>query len=701
MMLAAVLTGCGGDNSGLGGAPIPSASPPPTGIVNFSVTSTTAATAPSQNPTFGGLSFGSVGPYQKIRGTAAGRVDPHQSQNQVITDLALAPTDSNGLVDYNLDFYILTPVDPSKGNHKMFVELVNRGGKTFGTFNGSGGGNDPTTATDAGTAFLMNQGYTMVWVGWESTVSRSNNSMGITTPVAVNADGSAITGLVYEYIEFDNATTTSYTTTYPTNTTDTTKATLTVKAHLTDAPTTIPATGWTWTSPTTISLLPAGTPFAQSSIYELVFTAKNPFVAGIGFAGVRDLISFLRYATADPSGNPNPLANDITRAVSWTLSQPARTMNDFIWLGFNRDLYGNQVFDGAFNWVGAGDGVALNYRFEQSGMTERNRQEHLYPEGIFPFSYSTVTDSLTGKTDGRDARCMQTSTCPKVMNIDSANEYWVKAGSTLHTDTAANDLPDPENVRNYLISGTQHAGPGAANSLGVCQQFVNSTDQNPALRALWEDLDQWIDGTPPPPSMVPSRTAGTAALTTVTAESGLGIGVVPQADVGWPNIPGVLYSGLVTVRNLWNWGSQFDQGIVSVVPPQPTGNVYPAFVSKVDIDGNEIAGIRLPAVAAPVATTAGWNLRAPAFGGPDGCESNGSLIPFAPDQATRTAIGDPRLSLTERYGTHAGYVAAVTAAANTLMTQRLLLAADVANYISAAARPIVVTNNPVYGSYTW
>jgi hypothetical protein len=236
--------GCGGSDTPMTNT-MPAAPPPPpaTGIVTFSINAATAATAPSQNPTFGGMAFGPVGPYQKIRGTASGKLDPKAAQNQVITDIALAPTDANGLVDYNLDFYILAPVDQSKGNHKVFFELVNRGGKQFGTFNGSSGGNDPTTAANAGTAFLMNQGYTLVWAGWESTVSRANASMGITTPVAVNADGSTITGSVYEYIEFDNATTTSDTTTYPTSTTDTTKATLTVKAHLTDAPTTIPATG--------------------------------------------------------------------------------------------------------------------------------------------------------------------------------------------------------------------------------------------------------------------------------------------------------------------------------------------------------------------------------------------------------------------------------------------------------------------------
>jgi len=706
----AAVTGCSSDNTHTVPTPPPAAPPPPpppppppVGIVKLNISSTTAMTAPSETPTFGGMTFGSVGTYDKIRGTADGTVDPKDPKNAVITDLALAPLDANGLADYNVDFYILKPTDLSKGNHKVFFELVNRGGKQFATFNGSSGGNDPTTAANAGTAFLMNQGYTIVWIGWEPTVSRANNSMGITLPIAKNADGSSITGQVYEYIENDNATTMSSTVTYTTNSTDTTQATLTVKQHLTDAPTTIPSTGWTWTSPTTIALLPAGTPFVQSAIYELVYTAKDPWVAGIGFAGVRDLASFLRNATADTAGTPNPLAGDVTRMVTWTLSQPSRTINDFIWLGFNEDLNGKQVFDGDFNWVGAGDGVALNYRFEQSGMTERNRQQKLYPEALFPFSYSTTTDAFTGKTDGRNVRCAASNTCPKVMNIDSANEYWVKAGSTLHTDGAANDLPDPANVRNYLISSTQHAGPGGVNSLGVCAQFANSTDQNPALRALWSQLDQWLDGTAPTPSAVPRRSDGTAVFTTVTADSGLGIGVVPQAALGWPTIPGVLYTGLVTVRNLWNFGpaDQVAKGIISVVPPQPTGNVYPSFVSKVDIDGNEIAGIRLPPVAAPVATTAGWNLRATAFGGPDGCESTGTLIPFAPDQATRMTVGDPRLSLTERYGTHAGYVAAVTAAANALAAQHLLLPADVQAYITNAQKPINVVNNPIYGTYTW
>lgn len=421
------LAGCGGGNdSSPAPAPPPAASPPPppTGITTITINPTTAATEPSQNPTFDGTTFGPVGAYQKIVGTATGTIDPADPHNAVITDIQLAPRDANGLVDYSMDFYILAPVDPSKSNHKVFFELPNRGGKTFGTFNGSSGGNNPTTAANAGTAFLMNQGYTLVWGAWEPTASRANASMGVTAPIAVNADGSSITGPDYEYIEFDNATSTSYTTAYNTNSTDTTQATLTARAHLTDTPTPVPSTGWTWTSANTIGLLPAGTAFQKSWIYELTFTAKDPVVGGVGFAALRDFTSFLRNAAADTTGTPNPLAGaGLTRWVTWTLSQPARTMNDFVWLGFNQDLNGKQVFDGVFNWVGAGDGVALNYRFEQSGRTERNRQNHLYPEASFPFSYTTLTDPLSGKTDGRDVRCMQTSTCPKIMNVISANEY--------------------------------------------------------------------------------------------------------------------------------------------------------------------------------------------------------------------------------------------------------------------------------------
>ena len=667
----------------------------------------------SEAVTFGGTSFGSVGPYQKIRGTAYGQLDPSDPKNAVIADIALSQKDKDGLVQYSMDFFILKPVDLAKGNHKVFFEVNNRGGKQFGGFNQSSGGNNPTTATDAGSAFLMNQGYTLAWAGWDGAVATNPNPdiLHITLPLAKNADGSAITGPSYEYIVADNATTKSFQTNYATASTDTTRAKLTMRRYLTDAPAEVPATGWSWTSPNTIALA-SGAAFQQSYIYELTYTAQDPYVAGIGFAAQRDFASFLRNATADREGTPNPLAGDVQRVVSWALSQPARFMNDFIWLGFNQDTSGRKVFDGVFNWIGGGNGLGLNYRFAQSGRTERNRQNHLNAEATFPFAFTTTMDPLTGKTDGRLVRCTESGTCPLVMNVFSGNEMWVKAGSLAYTDPATGrDIAEPANVRSYYVAGAQHGGASAPNtvqnatSFGACSQFGSGVEPNPLLRALWVDLDQWLDGTAPPPSALPSLDKGTAVLAQTGAYSALGIGVVPQAALGYPTIPGAPYSGLVTVRNLWNFGANFAKGTLDPYPGAATGKYYPNSVSKVDADGNDVAGIRLPEVVAPVATNAGWGLRSAAFGGKadgtDGCESTGQSVVFAPTAAARTATGDPRASLDERYGNHAGLVSARTAAANALLAQRLLLPADAAAYATAAAKPITIVASPTHGSYTW
>jgi hypothetical protein len=623
-------------------------------------------------------------------GKAYGELDPADPKNQVITDLALAPRNARGRVAYSMDIYILKPTDLAKGNHKLFVEVNNRGGKLFGAFNQSSGGNDPSTAAHAGSAFLMNQGYTLAWNGWDPGAPAGNNNLTLTVPIAKNADGSSITGPSYEYIVFDNSTTMTATLAYKAASMDKSKATLTVRDRLPDTPTVIPSTGWTYASDNSIQLLPAGTAFRQSAIYEFTYTAIDPTVAGIGFAATRDFISFLRHNEKDNADTPNPIAKDVKRVLGFTVSQPGRYMNDYVWLGFNEDLRGRKVFDGVENWIAAGNGIQLNVRFSQSGRTERNRQNHLYPEAPFPFAYNTLTDGITGKVDGRNRRCQQSNTCPKIMSVNSANEYWVKAGSLVHTDTAGNDIPDPDNVRFYLLSGVEHTVGGAPATAGTCAQVRNTTDPNPALRALFVAMDQWIDGTAPPASMMPRRSDNTAVFTTTTANSSLGIGVVPQSVLGWPNIPNVQYTGLVTIRNLFDFGPNADAGILSNQPPVATGKTYPSFVSKVDADGNEIAGVRLPPVAAPVATTTGWAHRATAFGGPDGCEASGQLLPFTTTALQRTAAGDPRPSLEERYGNKAGYVAAVTTAANALKAKRLLLDADVQAYITNAQNSTVL-----------
>jgi hypothetical protein len=632
-----------------------------------------------ESPTFEGRTFGAVGAYEKLRGRAHGELDPLDAQNAVITDIELAQR-VGGKVQYSMDIYILKPLDLGKGNRKLFMEVNNRGGKLFGPFNGSGGGNNPSTAADAGDAFLMHRGYSLAWSGWDPGAPAGGDRLTINVGPALPG----ITGPSYEYIVFDNATTMSSPLAYPAATLDKSRARLTVKQHLRDTAVEIPASGWNYNAAGTAISLASG-PFAQSAIYEFSYEAKDPVVAGIGFAATRDFVSYLKSDAAD-----NPLRGRVDSALAFTISQPARYMNDFINLGFNEDENGRRVFDGVLNWLGGGNGDALNYRFAQSGRTERNRQNHRYPEAPFPFAWPELTDPYTGKTAGRGVRCNATGTCPKVMESNSSNEYWVKTGSLLHSFPDGRDLPrDPENVRFYLLSGVEHTVGGAPPmSAGICQQFRNSTNPNPVLRALFVALDQWVNAdVAPPKSEVPGP--GQRAFSTPLSD---GVGFVPQAALGWPSIPGVTYSGLITVRHLFNFGPDFDQGILSINPPDFSGPVYPSYVSKVDADGNEIAGIRLPDVAAPIATTTGWGLRAAAFGGGpwDGCEASGQWIPFKRTKAERVAAGDPRVSLEERYKDHAGYVKAVEKEARKLESRRLLLPADVQRYIDAAAASSVL-----------
>jgi hypothetical protein len=640
----------------------------------------------SQSPTFEGRAFGpngSVGQYEKLRGKAYGEVDPEDPRNAVITDLTGAPRNARGKVEYSMDVFILKPIDLRRGNHRVILDFNNRGEMRIGALNDAPLTNNPTTAAHAGTGFVMNLGYSVVGNGWDFGATSEDDGMTISVPVARNPDGSSITGPSYEYINFDDAGSVRYELAYPAATLDKSKATLTVRARLDDPATIVPATGWEFADDKTIRLRPAGTPFKQSHVYEFIYSARDPVVAAVGLAATRDFVSFLRHAARDDFGTPNPLAGDVRHTFSFSISQPTRALNDFLALGFNQDERGGLVIDGMLKWTGAGSGNQINYRFAQTGRTERNRQNHLYPEGVFPFAYPALTDHLSGKTGGRNVRCTASRTCPKAFDANSANEYWVKAGSLLHTDTRGNDLADPENVRFYLISGSSH-GVGNVTSMGNCQQFLNPTSPFPALRALLVALDQWVtDGTEPPPSQVPRRADNT--MVQAVSRPGHQTGFVPQAALGWPAIPGVTFTGLITTRYHLDFGPTFDQGIVSNYPPAVAGRpAYPVFVSKVDRDGNEVAGIRLPPVEAPIATTTGWALRRAGLGENEGCEASGQHVAFKVTRAERTAAGDPRLSLEERYKTHEGYVAAVTRAAETLQQRRLLLPADVQQYVERA-----------------
>jgi hypothetical protein len=629
-----------------------------------------------ESPTFGGYFWPGVGQYEKIVGKAFGELDPNDSKNAVIVDLQLAPRNANGKVDYSFDFYILKPIDLAKGNHKMLYEPPNRGRKTITALNRGVGGNDPGSVKDASilaNSFLMPQGYSVSFSGWDSSAGTSTADFNatITLPIARNPDGSSITGPSYEYIVSSG---TSYALTYPAATLDKSKATLTHRIHLNDIPENVPASGWQYNSNgTAIALLPAGTSFVTNDIYEFSYTAKDPAINGVGFAAVRDWNAWLRYETKDDAGTPNPLAGDISRIYTEVSSQPGRLLNDFRYLGFNQAENGKQVFDGMMQWIAAGDGISMNYRWSQPGRTERNRQDHLFVEGRFPFANVASMDPITGKMDSRYAKCALTHTCPFAMEIFSANEYWVKAASLMTTDpTGTKDLPDSPFTRIYFMSSMQH-GTGNNAVRGSCQQFQNPLDSQAVQRALFTALDKWVTaGTPPPPSQVPKLSDGTL--------------VKPdQNATEFPHIPGVGYSGFKTTRYLLNYGPNFYKtGIPTINPPIITppyqdnpanGPIYPSFVPKTDGDGNDLAGIRLPEVQVPLATYTGWALRA-APQDNDGCEGSGQYIPFARTKADRLASSDPRLSIEERYPDIETYSSLLRNAINKLERASFLLPFD-------------------------
>ncbi len=648
--------------------------------------------ARSQSPTFGGYSWPGVGQYEKVVGRAYGEVNPHDGQNKVIVDIEFAPRNARGNVEYAFNFYILKPIDLTKGADKMMYEPPNRGGKTWAalgrvTVPAGANGDDPGSAitdpTVLANSFLMPRGYTISWSGWEdlATLDNANYTATANLPIARNGDGSSITGPSYEYIVVGNAAASSALS-YPAATLDKTKATLTHRVHLNDLPQVIPAAEWNYNATgTAISLV--GKNFVANDIYEFAYTAKDPKVNGLGFAIVRDWMEFLRYRNRDDSNNPNPLAGHIKRVYTEISSQPGRLLNDFRHLGFNQTEGGRKAFDGHINWISAGNGINMNYRFSQTGRTERNRQNHLFIEGRFPFANVMTHDPITRKTDSRYKRCAETGTCPLGMEIYSANEYWVKTASLLHTTPdGTRDLHDSPYTRNYFMSSMRH-GTGNAASKGLCQQFDNPLNSAPVQRALFIALDEWATkGKEPPDSRVPKLRNGTLAPP------------LPQSAMGFPNIPGVTYTGLKTTRYLFDYGVNFyDTGIATINPPvfpfntpsyqddARNGPIYPSFIPKTDSDGNDIAGVRLPDVTVPLATYTGWALRAGAQAN-DGCEAAGQFIPFPKTEADRAAANDPRLSIAARYPTFDAYYNRVVEAVRDMVEDRLMLCEDASNELA-------------------
>ena len=611
-----------------------------------------------ESPTFEGRSFGTVGQYEKLVGHAHGEVDPKDPRNAVIVDIQNAPKNERGMVEYDTDVYILKPVDESKGNHRLWFEVNNRGNMpayasmTEARFEN----NDPTKAADAGNGFLMERGFTILEAGWDESAPTGGGRFTIRLPIAKNPDGSPVVGPSMEEFVVDNTTTKRGRLNYPAATLDKSKATLMVRTRYEDTPTVVPADQWQYQDEKgmAITLVPADKTFQQGSLYTFVYQAKNPVVSGLGFAAIRDVGSFLRNAEKDDAGTANPLAGDIQYVYTACQSQPCRMLHDYVWLGFNEDENGKKVVDGISNWIGGSTGIFTNYRFSQGGRTQRQHIARWFPEFQGPFTNQVRYDPVTGKTDGRLARCTASNTCPKIFETNSANEYWSKNMAVGLVDVKGKDLNDePGNVRSYFLSSMFHGGAFAPKGKGICQQVRSPLTPNAILRALIVDLDQWVSkGVEPPKSRVPHTADGTL------------VPPLPQSGQGFPKLQGVVYNGRMHDGDLLDFGPDFDKGIMTILPPRKVGTPYPALVPKTDSDGNDIAGVRMPDVAVPVGTYTGWALRANPPGANDGCDGAGQFIPFAKTKAEREMNSDPRPSLEERYASHEDYVTKVTAAAN-------------------------------------
>ncbi len=621
-------------------------------------------------PAYAGASFGTVGAYELLRGRATIALDPADPRNAVIADIVLAPRNAAGRVEAVADVLILRPTDPTRANGTLLVEPPNRGRQIIGQLlNDAPGASNGRYATgaDAGNGWMFRQGYTLAWIGWQGDPT-PGAGMRVQVPRVPN-----VTGPVRDEFVFDNTTNpASGQLTY--EPADPASLRVTVRARTEDARATPAGLAVAFTAPDRISITrPAG--FDAGAIYEVTYTARDPGVMGMGFAAFRDVAAALRHGEApmDPQAGGNPQAGRASaRAVTLGVSQSGRFLRDAIYLGFNEDTQGRQVFDAMVPHIPGARRTDMNARWAQPGRNPSDHTDRLYPADQFPFTYADTTDPLSGVTDGLLRRCTERRNCPRIMQIDSEFEYWGARGSLTVTDGAGRHVALPANVRAYMFAGHPHYAAAEAwvGPSPVCAMPVNPLQAGAPARALMVALEAWIrEGVEPPASRTPNVADGTLRPSGNLARRGEG-----PANFAFPAIPGLVAPDSLTPAYRLD---------VSAMPPRAIG-AWPVLVPTVDADGHAVAGIRLPVIEAPRATYTGYNPRAQGFGASALCTNQGAALAFAATRAEREARQDPRPSIAERWPDQAAYVAAVRASAERLVALRLLLAEDAAAMVMAA-----------------
>ncbi len=637
----------------------------------------------------GGISFGETGPYERIAGVVRFAVDPSHPRNRGIVDLALAPRNAQGKVEFESDFFVLAPKDLAKGNGALFYEVNNRGLKlALRAFSGGTQTNDPATAADAGDGYFMRRGYTIVWSGWIGELLPGEGKLLLRAPAATEG-GRPIRGTVrYEMVT--NAPADSLPLarreglgSYPPTKRGEETGVLTWRMHETDPRVEIPCAQWrlerlppppapdrgVGATLGQVRLHLAGG-FRPGWIYELVCEAEGPIVQGVGYLGVRDLVGFLRHGS-----ERSFLARPFTRAHGFGISQSGRFLRNLVYLDLNEDEHGRKVFDGLMPHVAGGGLGFFNQRFCQASRYNAQHEEHLYPCDRFPFAYGEETDPFTGRRDGilRPAAARDAKMLPKIFHTQHAAEYWHRSGSLAHTDPeGARDSEIPPSVRIYAFGGIQHSPTHSP--IKAADNPPNPADPAPFLKALLDALDAWCSkGTAPPPSVYPRIDRGTLVLPT-------------QKATGFPAIPNVRFPEVIQRPHGLDWGPEFDaKGLIATEPPRILGD-YVVRVPRSDADGNDLGTLLLPEIAVPLATYTGWNLRGREAGAEGAlAELMGSRIPFPRTRSEREKTGDPRASVEERTGSFEEYRSRLAAACEKLTGARTLLRED-ADALLARAR---------------
>jgi hypothetical protein len=593
-------------------------------------------TIASRTPVADGQAFGSTGAYEKLVGTIDFTLDPADRHNKAIVDLEHAARGPDGKVHFTADLFVLQPVDPGKGNGVLLFEISNRGSKgLLARFNRARTSDDPTTAEQMGDGFLMREGYTLVWVGWQFDVAPPR--LRIEAPAA-NVSGRVKVSTIQNETRTDatlNDLPGSYVPVDPNDPT----ATLTVRNLFRDQPTELPRSSWRFAPPsdTGRARLILDSKFEPGRVYEVDFAATGSRVAGVGLAAIRDAASAFRYRTDLPVRGRN--------AYVFGISQSGRFLRQFLHDGFNIDEHDRRAFDLVWAHVaGAGQG-SFNERFALPGYSS-------FPATRFPYTDDQQVDGA-GHRDGLLAR-YPAALQPKVIYTNTPVEYWGQGRAAALTHTSLDgtrDLTLPDNVRSYLLAGTQHGEAAFPPPPGQGQQLGNPIPQGEVMRALLRAGHRWVTrNIAAPPSSYPTLRAG--SLTT-------------PGKLRFPTLPGVTAPRLV----------------------EPPLAPLPFLVPQVDSDGNDIAGIRVPEQAVPLATTTGWNFRAERLGNPTTIVAlTGSYIPFARTRAERVTNGDPRPSIEERYKTRDDYLSRIRAAAKSLVKSGFMLEEDVELSVQRAER---------------